>query len=343
MTPPVPPPGPDGPPVPVPRPDPDGRAALSPPRRAAARIRPSELAAGRETREGLAWLGRPPEVRATRWFRLVRGLARAVVLGLFGFRVRHEGRETLPGRGGYLLLCAVHRGWMDPFLAVDAVPPEPRVWFLGSGPSAFDRPWKEWLLRRIGGVLPVWRGGVGIDVHVASARAVLERGGVFGTFVEGTIGGPPDRPTAFRHGALLIALRTGAPIVPLAVAGTEELHRGKRMATRILPATSVAELLGPNWTGQPEPGSREELAAARLAAHRLEALMGPAIGELWPGTVTPAGQRRRWPWLTGLLLGRPKARRATTDPAAGPGPGAQAPDDPGVSPDDPAFNGRPAP
>jgi 1-acyl-sn-glycerol-3-phosphate acyltransferase len=196
---------------------------------------------------------------------------------------------------------------MDPFLALDAVPAEPRVWTLGSGASGFDRPWKERLLRIVGGVLPVWRGGVGIEVHVTAARAVLERGGVFSTFVEGTIGGPPDRPTPFRHGAFVIALRTGAPIVPLAVAGAEVLYRGKRFATRILPPVTMAELAGADWPGTPEPGSREELAVARLAAEAFEALLAPVIAEIHPSTVDPPTRRRRWPWLTGLLLGRPRA------------------------------------
>ena len=277
-------------------------------RRAAANIRPDEIRRSRdEVREGLAWLGRPPEVRAGIAFRLARAIARAVLLGVCGFRVDARGREHLPSGGGYLLLAAVHRGWMDPFLALDAVPVEPRVWTLGSGPSAFDRAWKEWLLRRIGGVLPVWRGGVGIDAHVAAARAVLERGGVFSTFVEGTIGGPPDRPTPFRQGAFVIALRTGAPIVPLAVAGTEVLYRGKRFATRLLPPVTMAELAGEAWAGTPDPGTREELAVARRAAERLEVILAPVIAEIHPGTVDPPSRRRRWTWLTGLLLGRPKA------------------------------------
>lgn len=277
-------------------------------RRAAANIRPDEIRRARgEVREGLDWLGRPPDVRAGTAFRLARTLARVVLLGVCGFRVDARGREHLPSGGGYLLLAAVHRGWMDPFLALDAVPIEPRVWTLGSGPSAFDRTWKEWLLRRIGGVLPVWRGGVGIEAHVAAARAVLERGGVFSTFVEGTIGGPPDRPTPFRQGAFVIALRTGAPIVPLAVAGTEVLYRGKRFATRLLPPVTMAELVGGAWAGAPEPGTREELAVARLAAERLEEILAPVIAEIHPGTVDPPTRRRRWPWLTGLLLGRPRA------------------------------------
>jgi 1-acyl-sn-glycerol-3-phosphate acyltransferase len=277
-------------------------------RRAAANVRPEELRrAGRDTREGLDWLGKAPDIRAGVVYRLARGVGRAFLSGVCGFRVDARGREHLPREGGYLLLAAVHRGWMDPFLALEAVPTEPRVWTLGSGASGFDRPWKERLLRLVGGVLPVWRGGMGIDVHVTAARAVLDRGGVFSTFVEGTIGGPPDRPTPFRHGAFVIAMRTGAPIVPLAVAGAEELYRGKRFATRLLPPTTIAELVGDAWTGIPEPGSREELGIARVAAEALEALLAPVIAEIHPATVDPPSRRRRWRWLTGLLLGRPHA------------------------------------
>ncbi len=277
-------------------------------RRADANIRPDEIRRSRrDVREGLDWLGTPPAIRAGIAYRLARRLSRALLMGLFGFRVDARGREHLPPGGGYILLAALHRGWMDPFLALDAVPAEPRVWTLGSGPSGFDRPWKERLLRIVGGVLPVWRGGVGIEVHVTAAQAVLERGGVFSTFVEGSIGGPPDRPTPFRLGAFVIALRTGAPIVPLAVAGTEVLYRGKRFATRILPPTTMAELVGDGWSGAPEPGSREEMAAARRAAERLEEVLAPVIAAIYPATVDPPSRRRRWPWLTGLLLGRPKA------------------------------------
>lgn len=277
-------------------------------RRAPANIRPEAVRRSRgDVREGLDWLGHPPEIRAGLAYRMARALASVLLRGVCAFRVDAGGREHLPAGGGYLLLAALHRGWIDPFLALDAVPAEPRVWTLGSGPSAFDRAWKERLLRLVGGVLPVWRGGVGIEVHVSAARAVLQRGGVFSTFVEGTIGGPPDRPTPFRQGAFVIALRTGAPIVPLAVAGTEVLYRRKRFATRILPPVTMAELLGEAWSGVPAPGSREELAAARLGAERLEALLAPVISGIYPGTVDPPGRRRRWPWLTRLLLGHPRA------------------------------------
>ena len=95
------------------------------------------------------------------------------------------------------------------------------------------------------------------DQHVASARAVIANGGVFAQMPEGTVSGPAGRIGPFRVGWALIALRTGAPIVPFAMAGTEELYIGKRMVSRVLPPTSVAGLLGPSWDGRiPEPRDR---------------------------------------------------------------------------------------
>jgi 1-acyl-sn-glycerol-3-phosphate acyltransferase len=255
-----------------------------------------------DAREGLAWLGRPPEVHATLPYHLARLVARFVLFGLFRFRIRAEGREHVPARGGYLLMGAAHRGWMDPFLVLHALPPAPRAWFLGSAASTFSARWREWLIRRIGGLLPVWRGGIGIDDHVASARAVLGAGGVFVQMPEGTVSGPAGRIGAFRTGASLIALRTGAPIVPFAMAGTEEVYLGRRMASRILPATSVADLLGPRWDGLvPAADTREEIALARRVSEALAARLAPIVEELHPWTVDPPGRprrlRRRLTWL----------------------------------------------
>lgn len=207
---------------------------------------------------------------------------------------------------------------MDPFLVLHALPLEPRPWFLGSGPSAFSQRWRERLLHRLGGMLPVWRGGVGVEQHVASARAVLEAGGVFVLVPEGGVTGRPDRLAPFRLGAALIAIRTGAPLVPIALAGTQELYLGKRMASRILPSTSARELLGLASEGSfPVPGSREELELARTLTARFADVLGSAVAELYPGTVDPPGRPRRLRRLTWLLLARPRTpvrgRTGTSD------------------------------
>lgn len=252
--------------------------------------------------EGLAWLGRTPETQGSPLFWLLRALARFLAFVVFRFRVETTGQEHVPS-GGYLVVAAVHRGWMDPFLIMHALPPEPRIWFLGSGPTAFDRRWKEWLLHRVGGMLPVWRGGVGMDQHVESARAVLAAGGVFVLVPEGGISGPPDRPSAFRVGSALIALRTGAPILPLAIAGSGELYLGRRLATRILPATSARALLADEWGGEPPPpGTRDELDLARDLSERLHDLLAPVVAELYPRTADPPGRPRRLRRLTRLFL-----------------------------------------
>ena len=282
----------------------DGPARPRPDRPPPGRVSPEALArAHGDAREGLAWLGRQPEAATTVQYRAARILARLVLFGIFRFRIRVEGREHLP-RGGYLLIGAAHRGWMDPFLVLHALPPAPRAWFLGSAASTFRSRWRERLIRWIGGLLPVWRGGIGIDQHVRAAEAVLGAGGVFVQMPEGTVSGPVGRIGPFRTGAALIALRTGAQIVPLAMAGTEELYLGRRMTARILPPTSASALLGETSDGViAEPGSRAELDLAHRLSGCLADLIGPVVAELHPWTVDPADHPRRFRGrLTWLFL-----------------------------------------
>jgi 1-acyl-sn-glycerol-3-phosphate acyltransferase len=273
-----------------------------------ARLSPQALATSRGgVLEGLDWLGREPESRASLLYRATRLLARCVLFGAFRFKVTTSGQEHIP-TGGYLLVGAVHRGWMDPFLIQHALPAQPRAWFLGSGPSAFTSRWREALLRRLGGMLPVWRGGVGVEQHVASALAVLRNGGVFVLMPEGGITGPPDELAPFRFGAALICLRTGAPIVPLAIVGSAQLYLGRRMATRVLPPTTARELLGEEWpAAAPKEGSRQEIELAHRLTERLAGLLGPAVAELHPATIDSPGTPQRLPGLTWLLLARRRA------------------------------------
>ena len=268
------------------------------------RVSPEALAAARGGAvEGLAWLGREPEAKASILYRLLRLVARFVLFVGFRFRIRTSGQEHLPA-GGFLFVCAAHRGWMDPFVVMHALPTEPRAWFLGSAPSTFTSRWRETLVHRIGGLLPVWRGGIGVEQHVRSAGAVVTNGGVFVQMPEGTVSGPVGRLGPFRTGWAIIALRTDAPIVPFAMAGTEELYLSKRMASQVLPATSAHALAGlPAGAALPEVGSRAELEMARRMNDALAALLAPVVEGLHPMTVDPPGHPRRFKRrLTWLLL-----------------------------------------
>ena len=270
-----------------------------------ARIAPEAMAAARGGAvEGLAWLGRRPEAKASLFYRSIRLLVRFLCFVVFRFRIATSGQEHVPTGGGYLAVAAAHRGWMDPFVVMHALPTQPRAWFLGSAPSALTSRTREWLARSVGGLLPVWRGGVGIDPHVASAKAVIANGAVFVQMPEGTVSGPPGKLGPMRNGWAIIAQRTDAPILPIAMAGTEELYIGRRMASRVLPMTTVRELAGlVSDAPLPEPGSRDELALARVLSDRLAERLGPVIEALHPGTIDPPDHPRRLrDKLTWLLL-----------------------------------------
>jgi hypothetical protein len=121
---------------------------------------------------------------------------------------------------------------------------------------------------------------------------------------EGTVSGPPGRLGPLRTGWALIAIRTDAPIVPLAMAGTEELYIGRRMASQVLLPTTVRGLADLTADAPlPDAGSREELDLARLLTDRLAGILGPAVEALHPWTVDPPEHPRRLrKRLTWLLL-----------------------------------------
>ena len=217
-------------------------------------------------------------------------------------RVTIEGLEHLP-QTGYLVAAALHRAWIDPLVAVRALPAEPRPWFIGSGPSAFRSRWREALLRHVGGILPVWRGGVDPGVHVAAAKAVVDAGCPCVVFVEGAVAGEPDQVHRVRAGIGLLAIRLGAvPIVALAIAGSDDVYRGKRVAVRILPPLTARELAGADWPAVlPQSDTRDEIRLARLVTDRLAERLQAAVTELYPGTVDPPKRPRRWRWLRHLF------------------------------------------
>ena len=69
-------------------------------------------------------------------------------------------------------------------------------------------------LRRLGGLLPVWRGTSGIETHLNAASAVFQAGAHYAVMPEGGTSGPPDRFAEFRPGAAVIA---SSRIVPASV------------------------------------------------------------------------------------------------------------------------------
>ena len=148
-------------------------------------------------------------------------LVRAVFQPAFhvGLAMRRLRRERIPPRGP-VILASNHRSFLDPFLIACLV--RRPVYFVAKR-ELFAHPFVAWILGSIG-AFPIDRGR-GDAEAMATARAILERGEPVVIFPEGTRvrPGPLGAP---RRGVGRLALETGAPVVPIAVIGTEDVRRG---------------------------------------------------------------------------------------------------------------------
>ena len=134
------------------------------------------------------------------------------------YRARIEGREKLPATGGYILAPS-HRSMMDiPFAAWLSRRP---LRYMGKA-SLFEIPVARWFFRRLGG-FAVSRDGTDRKA-LRDSIAMLQAGDVLLVYPEGTRQNGP-KIAALQPGAAYLALRAGVPIVPVGLAGTEEIMR----------------------------------------------------------------------------------------------------------------------
>lgn len=158
-----------------------------------------------------------------------RPAGRAVFRGLFELEV--SGLEHVP-LSGPVLLAGNHSGLLDGPL-VYSVSPRAATFLVKS--ELFVGP----LARALGwlGQVPVHRGSPDRSALTAGL-AVLASGGALGVFPEGTRGAGGLEQVA--DGLAYLALRSGAPVLPIAVVGTAEaLPRGRRVPHRRAPVRVV--------------------------------------------------------------------------------------------------------
>ncbi len=127
-----------------------------------------------------------------------------------------RGRENVP-REGALIVASNHLSNGDPPVLTTAMPRHV-AWMTKA--EWFETPVIGRLLR-LGGMIPVRRFEADLKA-LRRAQHVLRDGGVLAMFPEGTRGGDKGL-RAGEPGTALIALRTGSPIVPIAIWGTEHV------------------------------------------------------------------------------------------------------------------------
>ncbi|RSN69431.1 MULTISPECIES: lysophospholipid acyltransferase family protein [Actinomadura] len=167
--------------------------------------------------------------------RLIYPVTKHLLLGpamRVAFLPRVRGLGHVPRRGP-VILAANHLAVLDSFVLPLMVPR--RVHFLGkqeyftaAGPrgratAAF--------FRGLGAIAVDRSGGRAALAALDASARVLERGGVFAIHPEGTRS-PDGRLYRGRTGVARLALRTGAPVVPVAIEGTDRVQPRGRAVPR---------------------------------------------------------------------------------------------------------------
>jgi 1-acyl-sn-glycerol-3-phosphate acyltransferase len=135
------------------------------------------------------------------------------------FWLKRIGREHIPAKGG-VILAPNHRSFLDPWVVGVCLR---RPAYFVAKRELFERRWMGWFLNSLG-AFPIRR-GESDEEAMETARQLVERGEAVLIFPEGTRIRRGSLGDA-RRGVGRLALETGAPVVPVAVAGTERARRG---------------------------------------------------------------------------------------------------------------------
>lgn len=179
-------------------------------------------------------------------------------------RVSIQGALHELPREGPLIIAANHASNLDvPVIGAWLIPRlGRRIHWLGKK-ELFDWPVIGWVAAR-GGVHPVDRGVADVEAF-RLARRILDEGHVLFVFPEGTRS-PDGALQEARDGIALLALRTGAPVVPIGISGSNGVwpkgqrlpHPGGRVTVRVGRTFRPAEEL---------PAGTDRQAAKRLTTN----------------------------------------------------------------------------
>ncbi|MEJ7750152.1 MAG: lysophospholipid acyltransferase family protein [Thermoleophilaceae bacterium] len=185
------------------------------------------------------------------------------------FRLRRGGRHHIPD--GPVILAANHRSFLDPFV-IGCCLGRP-IYFVAKQ-ELFENRLAGWVLNCLG-AFPMRRGESDAE-SVKTALMLLERGAAVVIFPEGTRhkSGPLGAP---KRGVGRLALASGAPVVPIAVKGSDRVRRG----ALFLPARVDIRC------GRPLTYPHLENPSAHLA--------NEVTARIWPCV------ELQWAWLGGVM------------------------------------------
>jgi 1-acyl-sn-glycerol-3-phosphate acyltransferase len=151
------------------------------------------------------------------FYKSMRLLAWMLLKAFFRFKV--SGREHIPEQGP-LVVVANHGSFLDPFAVGVALMRRPPATFLVA-PWLYDKPIAGGFVRR-GRTIPAYGEGKEVTALRESIR-ILQRGGTVALFPQGGIA-----RDGISGGAVFMAVKAQAPLLPLRVIGADKALPLKR-------------------------------------------------------------------------------------------------------------------
>lgn len=149
-----------------------------------------------------------------------RKIVKAVVRWFMkiSFRIKMIGKENIPKEGA-CIICSNHKSYFDPPMLVAF---NKRHVTMIAKKDLLKNPIMAWLCKVFGAFM-VERDGKDIEAVKQSLR-ILKNGEILGIFPEGTRNGMA-KGEKVKNGAVLMAIKSGAPIIPAGIKGDYKLFR----------------------------------------------------------------------------------------------------------------------
>ncbi|BAY93077.1 MULTISPECIES: lysophospholipid acyltransferase family protein [unclassified Tolypothrix] len=195
------------------------------------------------------------------------GVRRLVLRSLIHtfFQVQVEYLERFPQQPAILAVNHLHH--IDPFLLLSEIPTAPYYYILGDARTLYNKWWKRFILGFAGGVIPLermWKEEFAVIAEAKAGRkellelateieqnvpkgtdiqtlrqidrivlTILTRGDGIVLFPEGRLGETEGNlHLPLKRGTVIYALKSGVPIVPVALIGTHNLYLRKKFTIR---------------------------------------------------------------------------------------------------------------
>lgn len=166
--------------------------------------------------------------------------------------VRGEGLEHVPHERTALVIVANHTAGLDPVLIQTQLRVEVR-WMMAKDMRirGLEHVWS--LLKIIEVDRQAVASGKRDTRSLRTAISHLKQGGVIGIFPQGKIVRPGDPRVPFQHGAAMLAIMAGAPILPAHIRGTPATPTAwQSLWTRSASRVRFGPLMRPNADDTPE-------------------------------------------------------------------------------------------